>query len=328
MYSIVVPVYKNQENIPLLLEALSSMAAKLKHPLEVVFVVDGSPDGSYSALYAALPTAHFAAQLMLLSRNFGSFSAIRAGLTAARGDLIAVMAADLQEPPEFVLEGFSRLQAGRADLVVGVREARSDPLSSKVFSAIFWGLYRRCIDSKMPPGGVDVFACTAHVRDELVRLSERHSSLIGLLFWVGFRREELRYRRLPRAAGRSAWTFRRKMQYFLDSTYSFTDLPIRAFFWTGILGLLASLGFGTTIVALKLIGALEVPGYAATVVIVSFFGGLNLFGLGVIGNYVWRIYENSKNRPNYIVASHKIIDAGGSESGRQDEILRSSAVAG
>lgn len=305
MISLVVPVYKNSGNIPPLLAAMQDLDQRLEGDLEVVFVVDGSPDDSYLQLAAALPTASFRSQLLSLSRNFGSFSAIRAGLAAGSGDCFAVMAADLQEPPDLVLEFHRILGGGEADVAVGTRVARNDPLSSRMFSALFWGFYRRFIQKEIPPGGVDIFACTAAVRDRIVELQECNSSLVGLLFWVGFRRVQVGYERRKREIGVSAWTLTRKLRYLTDSVFSFSDLPIRLLVRIGFLGLVASVGLATVVLFSRLTGLIDVPGYSATVLTVVFFGALNCLGLGIIGNYVWRAFENTKSRPNYIVATHQ-----------------------
>ena len=303
MISLVIPVYRNAESIGALLEALARTDRELGGALEVVFVVDGSPDDSYLRLATALPGAPFRSRLLLLSRNFGAFSAIRAGLAAGTGDHFAVMAADLQEPPELVVEFARRLEAGTCDVVVGQRTARADPLPARLSSAAFWGLYRRLIQPEVPPGGVDVFGCTRAVRDQLVRIGELNTSLVGLLFWVGFRREAVPYVRRERHAGRSAWTFGKKLAYLMDSVFSFSDLPIRFLLRTGALGLALSLVFSAAVLVAKLRGDIPVPGYAATALAITFFGALNCFGLGIIGGYVWRTFENTKGRPSSIVAS-------------------------
>lgn len=303
--SLVIPVYRNAENVTALLEALVRLDRDLQGELEVVFVVDGSPDDSYLRLATELPKSGLRAQLLLLSRNFGAFSAIRAGLAAGTGDQFAVMAADLQEPPELVSEFARRLASGECDVVAGQRTGRADPLLTRMFSAAFWKLYRAFIQPEIPAGGVDVFGCTRVVRDHLVALSEGNSSLVGLIFWVGFRRSFVPYARRERQAGRSAWTFRKKLRYLMDSVFSFTDLPIKLLLRLGALGLLLSFGLATAVLTATLLGTIPVPGYAATVLTVIFFGALNCFGLGIIGGYVWRTFENTKSRPNFIVASHE-----------------------
>ncbi len=309
MISVVVPVYKNEGNIPDLFVALEVIANALGSPLEVVFVVDGSPDHSYLELTRRLSkTTGFAAQLLTLSRNFGSFSAIRAGMEVARGSRIAVMAADLQEPPSLILEFDRLLRSTEHDIALGRRSGRSDPFWGRLSADLFWRFYRRYIEPAVPPGGVDIFACTDKVRDRLLQLREVHSSLIGQLFWVGFRRVFVSYERRERQVGKSAWTFRKKIQYLFDSIFSFSDLPIRLLTRVGLLGLVSSIGLAGLVVLAKMLGDIPVPGYSATVLIVTFFGALNCLGLGVVGNYVFRTFENSKGRPNFIVATHEFFD--------------------
>jgi glycosyltransferase involved in cell wall biosynthesis len=215
------------------------------------------------------------------------------------------MAADLQEPPELILQFAKLLREGQCDVVVGRRTGRADPLGSRMASALFWGFFRRCVQRETPTGGVDVFGCTRAVRDHLLRLGENNSSLVGLLLWVGFRRAEVLYTRQKRRAGRSSWTFRKKMRYLMDSIFSFSDLPIRVLLSLGLFGLSLSVLFAIVVAAAKIEGSIPVPGYAATVLVVTFFGALNCFGLGVIGGYVWRTFENTKGRPNYIVATQE-----------------------
>lgn len=301
-YSVVVPVYKNESGIPALLAALRSLHQQLAGSLEAVFVIDGSPDQCHALLQQALPDLPFPAQLLAHSRNFGSFPAIRTGLQAARGDYFGVMAADLQEPPELMVSFFQSLAADECDVAIGTRIQRDDPWLSRLAANAFWGLYRRWVVPDMPPGGVDVFGCNRQFRDQLLQLEESRSSLIALIFWLGFRRKLVGYTRQLRQAGTSAWTLRKKIDYMMDSIFAFTDYPIRLLIRVGAFGIVGSLLLALIVVIARLLGAIEVPGYAALVLIMVLFGALNLFGLGLIGTYAWRGYENSKQRPLAIVA--------------------------
>jgi polyisoprenyl-phosphate glycosyltransferase len=303
MLSLVIPVYRNEESIPDLLAALEELSRGLDGAFEVVFVVDGSPDRSLELLRETLPGAGFRSQVLSLSRNFGSFAAIRAGLAAGGGDVFAVMAADLQEPPELVLSFREALESGRYDVVVGCRDSRTDPLRDRLFSAAFWGFYRALVQREVPRGGVDVFACTLRFRDEILALRESNSTLVGLIFWLGFRRAEIRYGRRPRQHGQSAWSFRRKLRYLLDSCFAFSDLPIRLLSVAGLTGMALSLVAGAVVLVVRVTGRIDVPGYAATILTVMFFGGLNSLGIGILGEYLWRTFENSKGRPGYVVFS-------------------------
>jgi glycosyltransferase involved in cell wall biosynthesis len=297
MLTLVIPVYKNESSLAALLEAVSRMDRQLGGDLEVVFVVDGSPDRCYELLEAALPSQPFQSKLVLLSRNFGSFMAIRTGLEHGTGTRFAVMAADLQEPPELVLEMNRILLTEPVDVVVGARESRDDPLFSRLASQAFWGFYRRYVVPQIPPGGVDMFGCNKAFRDTLLTLEERHSSLIAQIFWLGFRRKCITYARREREHGKSAWTFKKKMTYLMDSIFSFTDLPIRLLTRVGAVGAALSALMGIIVVIAKLHGDIDVPGYAMIMLAITFLGCANLMGLGIVGSYAWRTYENTKQRP-------------------------------
>ncbi len=304
MLSIVIPVYRNAESIPDLLAALTDVSNSalrdFNQKTEVVFVVDGSPDNCYELLNQALPTASFASKLLLHSRNFGSFAAIRTGLIAATGDYFAVIAADLQEPPELVLQFLEKLIKG-CDVVVGHRENREDPFMSRLASNTFWKLYKKFVISDIPEKGVDIFGCNQAFRDQLVSLEEANSSLIGQIFWLGFKREDVGYTRIARKHGESAWTFKKKLNYLFDSIFSFTDLPIRLLILFGFFGIATSSSLTIAILMAKLYGSIVVPGYAATILTIIFFGGINTLGLGIVGDYAWRTYENTKRRPLAVI---------------------------
>ena len=295
-YSLVVPVYRNEDNIPSLLAAIAGLRDALGPSFEAVFVVDGSPDGSHERLRLALPEQPFASTLVALARNFGAFAAIRHGLGVARGSGIAVMAADLQEPPELVVQLLQRIEGG-ADIAFGTREGRNDPALSRVFSTTYWSLYKRWVMPDIPRGGVDIFAIGHRMRDALLAMPEANTSLLAPLFWLGGTRAFVPYVRRERQIGRSAWTLRKKLRYLTDSVFSFTDLPVRLLLGLGLTGVMVSVVLALAVLAAKLSGHVAVPGYAATILVVLFFGAFNALGLGIIGSYVWRAFENTKRRP-------------------------------
>jgi len=301
MYSIVIPVYKNEASIPNLLLTLHGIHKRLNGPLEVVFVVDGSPDQSFQRLAAELPVVPFKAKLVALSRNFGSFSAIRIGLQKAVGPYFAVMAADLQEPADLIMAFFDELAKDEADVVVGTRMSRDDPFLSRTGSRLFWFLYRKTVQPELPPGGIDVFGCNAAFHRELLKLEESHSSLVGLVLWLGFRRKAIPYKRQRREHGKSAWTLTKRMRYLADSSFSFSDLPIKVLLWLGSIGLVISIVFSMILLWARLTGRIQVPGYSPIVLTIIFFGSINLVCLGIVGAYVWRVYENTKKRPGAVV---------------------------
>jgi glycosyltransferase involved in cell wall biosynthesis len=305
-YSVVVPVYRNEETLDALVELLDGLAERVEGPLEAVFVVDGSPDGSLARLRELLRRGRrFESQLIALSRNFGSFSAIKAGLAEARGDVVAVMAADLQEPVSLIEDFFAALASEDYDVAVGVRTGRNDPASRTAASRLFWWLYRKLVQPEIPPGGVDVFACKRDVAQQLGQLEESHTSLVGLLYWLGFRRVEVPYVRQARPAGKSAWSLRKRVRYLQDSIYSFTSLPIAVITVVGGLGVIGSLSYAAVVFGFWAAGSIDVEGYTPLMLALLFIASSVLLALGIVGSYVWRTYENSKGRPTAVTMSHE-----------------------
>jgi polyisoprenyl-phosphate glycosyltransferase len=312
VYSVLVPIYQNEETLAPLVERLEGLADELDDQLEVVFVVDGSPDGSLVLLRRLLSEERkFSSQLIALSRNFGSFSAIRAGMAAAEGDFLAVMAADLQEPVSLARDFFKVLAGGEHDIAVGARTARDDPASDMLPARIFWWLFRHLVQPEIPRGGVDVFGCSRQVASQLLRLEESHTSLVGLVYWLGFRRIDVPYVRQPRPVGTSGWGYRRKVRYLLDSIFSFTDLPITVIIVLGAFGVAVSTIWSCVVIAAWAAGQINVPGYTPLMLAVFFVTSMILTALGLVGSYVWRTYENSKGRPSVVPMTHERFDAHG-----------------
>jgi glycosyltransferase involved in cell wall biosynthesis len=307
--SVVVPVYKNAESLPQVIERLVWLQCHLAVPVEAVFVVDGSPDASTEVLRELLPRAGLSSQLLLHSRNFGSFAAIRTGFGAARGDFVAAMAADLQEPVELIVDFYEKLSSGTFDVAVGTRVKRDDPQLTKFFSNTYWSAYRKLVQKEMPSGGVDIFACTQDVARKLADLGESNSSLIGLLFWLGHRRVEVPYSRLLREHGKSSWSWHKKYRYLTDSIFSFTSLPISIILMVGVVGVAASFIAALIVLIAWMLNAIDVPGYTALMLILLLSTGSVLSALGIVGTYVWRTFENTKGRPTSVVMSTETFDA-------------------
>ncbi len=299
--TLVIPVYRNEENIEDLLAALAQLDRAVGG-MEVVFVIDGSPDRSGELLAAARDKMQFPSKIAFHSRNFGSFTAIRTGMELAQGDVIAVMAADLQEPPELIVEFFRRLENDEADIVFGQRAGRHDSLLRDALSNAFWRLYRKLVIKDIPQGGVDIFACNRIVCSTVLEIAEPNSSLIAQLFWVGFRRIFIPYQRRKRLKGASAWNFSRRLRYMMDSIFSFSDLPILLVLWFGIFGCVASLAVGLLIAIARVLGYVTAPGYAGLAVLITFSASAMLAVQGILGSYLWRTFENTKRRPLRIIS--------------------------
>lgn len=301
-YSLVIPVYRNAANVPSLVEALKRMHDRVGERFEVVFVIDGSPDNSAELLMDEAKKFAFAYKIAFHSRNFGSFAAVRTGLELATGKYVAVMAADLQEPPELIEEFFKVLEQDEADVVFGQRVARDDPYISRKFSDLFWGIYRRYVVRDMPVGGVDIFACNRAVLAATLAIVEPNSSLIAQLFWVGFRRKFVPYTRRRREHGVSAWNLSRRFRYMMDSILAFSDLPIMLALWLGIIGCSISVVLSVVTAAARIMGYIHEAGYASLFILIMFFGSLILMVQGILGCYTWRTAENTKRRPLSIVS--------------------------
>jgi glycosyltransferase involved in cell wall biosynthesis len=318
MLSIVIPVYKNENNIDRLVQELERIAAIAPVPIEVVAVVDGSPDRSLELLQRALPGASFSSVLVSLSRNFGAFNAVRCGLEQASGEYFAVLAADLQEPADLALMFLDILRRDQADIVFATRSSRDDPWFDEISSRAFWALYRRWVLPELPPGGVNAVGCTRMVRDRLLQLREPTTNLIALFFWLGFRRAYVPYHRQPRRDGRSAWTLAKKIRYGFDSLFSFTDVPIRLLLLLGVVGTVTAVVFAAVLLSASLAGRITVPGYAPTVLIVTFFGSITSLGLGILGQYTWLILQTTRGRPGYVIDN--------TERFRTDQVMTSPGV--
>jgi glycosyltransferase involved in cell wall biosynthesis len=298
--SLIIPLYKSAEGISQLFDVLEEMQEMQK--FEIVFVDDGSPDNSRQLVIDKISKVQWECKVICHARNFGSFEAIRTGFAHANGKYLAFMAADMQEPPELLHEIFKTLQADKCDIVIGKRISREDSFKDRLLSGIFWWAYRNFINSSIPVGGVDVFGCTKQVACTLLELKEKRSSLLAQLFWIGYNKEFIEYNRKQRVEGKSSWTFKRKLSYMADSIFSFTDLPLKILAGIGISGLLGTVLIAFITLMAKVLGYIQVPGYATLIFVITGSTALNLTGLGIVGGYVWRTYENSKERPLSIVS--------------------------
>jgi len=302
MFSLVVPVYETSESLTHLLEELDKLLPTIPDRVEVVFVVDGKPANT-EFLRTHLPGKAYQWQLITLSRNFGAWPATYAGLHRAKGDYIAAVSADLQEPPELIAKFAEILRKGETEIVLARRDARSDPALAVLQSKLFYSMYRRFVVKEMPRGGVDTFAITRPVRDVLMNFKEADTNFVALLLWIGFRRQIISYDRAPRLHGESSWGFARKLRQAFNSIFNFTDLPIQILLFAGSFGFLTAVVTGCIILVERIFGGTEVPGYAAIILALFFFGGLTSMGMGILGQYLWLVLQNVRTRPSYLIES-------------------------
>jgi dolichol-phosphate mannosyltransferase len=302
LVSIVVPVYHNAKSLPELAERLSVLAERNEaDDFEFVFVDDGSRDDSFEVLRKLL-SDDSRVRIVKLSRNFGSTPAIIAGLNAASGDAVAAIAADLQDSPELIHDMLARWREGNK-VVLAVREGRDDPGLTAFLSSIFYRLFRRFAIASMPPGGFDFFLIDRQVCDLIRGIGETNTYVMGLILWLGFRPVELPYHRGPRLArfGRSMWSLSRRFKYFIDSFVAFSYFPIRI---ASVLGLVLSfLGFlyALLVIGLRMFRGYQPEGWSSLMVVVLVVSGVQLFIMGILGEYLWRTLDVARRRPQFIV---------------------------
>jgi polyisoprenyl-phosphate glycosyltransferase len=300
--SIVIPVYYNESTLETLHKRLLKLEGKFSDDvqLEFVFVDDGSGDKSREVLAEIAQKDPSHVRLVFLSRNFGSFNASLAGLHYATGDCIAIISADLQDPPEMIPKMFKQWRAGN-QTVMALREKREDPFLSRLFSRLTYAILRKLALPDFPKGGFDFVLIDRRIRDIIVEMGERNTFLMGLIVWVGFRQSEVFYTRQTRAGGRSRWTFGKKVKYFIDSLLAFSYAPMRIISLTGVIIGLLGIGFALFFVIEKLSFGIAVPGWTALMVTVLVLFGFQFLSMGVIGEYVWRTLDEVRRRPAFVV---------------------------
>ena len=298
--SIVVPVYYNEGSLALLHQRLSECAATTpNYNFEFVFVDDGSGDSSFQVLETLSQTDQ-RVRVIKLVRNFGSTTAILAGLGHATGDVVAVISADLQDPPEIIWEMLPHWEKGTR-MVFAARGQRDDPLSSRLPAEVFNTLFRRFALKGYPKGGFDCFLIDRQVVNVLVQCAEKNTHLPGLLIWTGFEYSVIYYHRQERQHGKSRWNLRRKLKYFADAFTAFSYFPLRLCSALGVLLALAGLFYALGVVVLGLTGNIRVEGWTSLMVVVLITAGVQLLMLGIVGEYLWRNFDQTRHRPLYLV---------------------------
>ena len=298
--SLVVPVYNEAANIePFLARARAALEA-LAMPWEIVFVDDGSRDASLPAMLAARERDP-RITVIELSRNFGKEVALTAGLDHARGDAVIPIDADLQHPPELIAQLVAAWRAG-SDMVVAVRRnPPRDGALRRLLSALFYRIFRRVTAMQLPPGAGDYRLLAAPVVRALRNLPERSRFMKGLYAWVGFRYVTVSYDVDARAQGRSSFGARKLWRLGTDAITSFSAAPLKAASVIGFITAIVAIVYGTWLVGKTLVLGIDLPGYASTITLVLFLGGVQLLSLGILGEYIARIYDEVKARPLYVV---------------------------
>jgi polyisoprenyl-phosphate glycosyltransferase len=300
--SIVVPVYHNATSLPDLLAQFQLLASKNDSDrFEFVFVEDGSRDNSWEVLQT-LAIQDERIRIIKLSRNFGSNAALLAGMTHAKGDAIAAISADLQDPPSLIHEMLDLWRAGNK-VVLAARAGRDDPGLGSFISDVFYALFRRFAIKTMPKRGFDFFLIDRQVNDLVKNIQENNTYLMGLILWLGFDPAVVNYHRVQRAKryGSSMWTFTKKLKYFVDSFVAFSYAPLRATSFIGISLSFFGLIYAIIIILRRLLLGVEVEGWSSLMVVLLLVTGVQMLMTGVLGEYLWRNLDETRHRPRFIV---------------------------
>lgn len=298
--SIVIPVYFNEDNLrPLYADLKAKFIDKIDYEYELVMVNDGSKDKSYEVM-KELAEQDNNIKTYSLSRNFGSHAAILCGLSRCTGDCAVVKAADLQEPTELIFEMVDEWKKGN-NVVLAVRDGREESKKQIFFADMYYKLVQKTALPEMPDHGFDVYLIDHKVIDVLNNLDEKNSALTGQILWSGFRTKKVYYKRLARDIGTSKWTFKKKIRLVMDTLFSFTSLPISLVLGVGSVSVFVALIWALVVFIFKIAGLIYVSGWTSLFIFNLFSFGVIMMTLGILGEYLWRTFDASRNRPTYII---------------------------
>jgi len=301
LVSLVVPAFNEADNLVPLYEAVTEAFARQDFDWEMIVVDDHSRDRTPHVIGGIAKNDH-RVRGVRLSRNMGSHVAMRCGTTLARGNLIGIIAADLQDQPSIIVEMVTELRRAGANVVWAARERREGTsLGDRLFSWFFHAMMSRIMErADMPPMGADVVVFDRRVADALHGLRETNANMFALIQWAGFRQSYLSYVKQPRRHGSSGWSFRRKLKLVIDSIVGFSYAPIRAMSLVGVITALAAFVYGIGVFVNYFLGA-PVEGWSSLMTVVLFVGGINLVGMGVLGEYVWRALDEIRGRSLFLI---------------------------
>lgn len=298
--SLIIPVYYNEDNLkPLYADIKAKFIDVIEYDYEIVMVNDGSKDKSYDVMKElASQDPHI--KIISLSRNFGSHAAVLCGISNCTGDCAVIKAADLQEPTELILEMVDAWKKGN-NVVLAVRNGRDESKHQTFFANFYYKLVQKTALPEMPDQGFDVYLIDRKVITVLENLDEKNSALTGQILWSGFKTEKIYYRRLAREIGTSRWTLKKKIKLVMDTLFSFTSLPITIVLYVGGISIFCAMVWAFIVLIAKIAGTIDVDGWTTLFIFNLFSFGIIMMTLGILGEYLWRTFDASRNRPPYIV---------------------------
>ena len=304
--SLVVPCYNEEENVEKFFAETNNAFSGKGFDYEFVFVNDGSRDLTHKRLKKLYEeNENHNIQVLTFSRNFGKEAAIYAGLGAAKGDMVCIIDADLQQRPEVVLEMLEAMREdGDIDSVAAYQEERKESKIMIAFKSMFYKLINRMADVDFVNGASDFRLMKRNMVEAILQMTEYHRFSKGIFSWVGFNTKYIPYKVQERESGDSKWSFGKLLKYAIDGIVSFSTFPLKLSAFVGFISAIISIIYLVIVVVQKLAFGIDVPGYATIVVLVLFLGGMQLFSLGILGEYLSKIYVQVKNRPVYVLKEH------------------------
>ena len=302
LLSAIVPFLNEEECIPSLIAQLETSLSKIGIPYEIVLIDDGSKDSSLAVAKRELERRpKIAGTIISLSRNFGKEAALTAGLEAANGDIVVPLDADLQDPPALIEKMLIQWREG-FDVVYAVRRQRTGESKAKRLTAYgFYRLMSKLSKTGLPADTGDFRLMDRKVVDAILRLPERNRFMKGLFAWVGYKQTAIYYDRDPRRLGQTNWNYWKLWNFALDGVASFSRMPLQIWSYAGLTIALIAMAYGSWMVIRTFLFGIDLPGYASLMTAVLFLGGIQLLGLGVLGEYLGRIFEEVKCRPLYLI---------------------------
>lgn len=303
--SLVVPCYNEEENVQRFFDEVKRVFDAVIRNYEIVFVNDGSTDGTHANLKNIYNSNSDKVQVLTFSRNFGKESAIFAGLSHATGELVCIIDADLQQRPEVVVEMLRTMSEDETiDCVTAYQENRKESRLMSFVKSGFYKVINKIADVDFVDGASDFRLMKRNMVDAILNVGEYHRFSKGIFSWVGFNTKYIPYTVAEREFGESKWNFFKLFRYAVDGIISFSTFPLKFVTGVGLVTSFASVLYLIAVILQKLIFGIDVPGYATIVVLVLFLGGIQLFCLGLLGEYLSKIYMQVKNRPIYVLKEH------------------------
>ena len=299
--SLVVPCYNEAENVALFQEAVIEAFSGCGYDYEIVFIDDGSKDATYHNLKKIHAAQRCPVKVIRLSRNFGKESALYAGLAHADGDYISLIDADLQQRPEIVRDMVASLEENpEYDIVAAYQDRRGEGKVLSFFKKSFYAIINKLSNVSLRADASDFRTFRRSVAESLLSVAEYHRFSKGIFAWVGYNTHFIPYVAEPRRAGTSKWSFRKLMNYAIEGIIGFSTKPLRIATAFGMLTAMSAFIYLLVVVIQKLAFGIAIPGYATIIVLILLLGGVQLLCIGIIGEYVGRTFEQSKNRPIYL----------------------------